>query len=151
MILGPQPNSSSDPVITEAELRVLDEAIDYFYRNRDEFLRYRLRKGDSGIGAPSWDLLQSFVLKKNQPFNMQRYMASQAQAIRDMLASRNDSPLLPSGTQARQGVVTSWIQRHAMENRQAEVMFQMHCLRLHWGEFLERMGSGFTAQSGQMS
>lgn len=104
---------------------VLGEQIVRFFRqHREEWRRFVSDFLPVTHRPPLQVLAKFFVIRSNQPFDMQAYMRAQAEYIRESM----NGDLEALSAVERQKMVAEWLRHHAQSHRDQIILEQARCI-----------------------
>ena len=103
-----------------------EQIVRFFRQHREEWRRFVSDFIPITPTPPLQALAKFFVIRSNQPFDMQAYMRAQAEFIRKSLESEAQT-LSPAD---RQKLVAEWLRTHAQSHRDQIILEQAKTIEL---------------------
>ena len=97
-----------------------DLIVRFFRQHREDWRRFVKDFAPIHPVPPVQALAKFFVIRSNQPFDMQAYMKAQAEFIQKSL----DKDLEGLGPEERQKLVAAWLRDHAQSHRDQIILEQ---------------------------
>ncbi len=121
-----------DPLSGTTREETSEQILRFFRQHREDWRKFVSDFLPVTPHPPLQALAKFFVIRSNQPFDMQAYMKAQAEFIRTSLDGSLDS----STPMERQKLVAEWLRHNAQSHRDQIILDQARRIE-HCGELVE--------------
>ncbi len=101
-----------------------EQIVRFFRQHREEWRKFVSEFVPASNRPPLQVMAKFFVIRSNQPFDMQAYMRAQAEFIRESM----NGNLETLSAIERQKMVAEWLRHHAQSHRDQIILEQARCI-----------------------